>query len=247
MVAVAFIHSAVAFITLHQASGGATPPSLPLHFNWVWLETSGLHLSFDGIVNEAILIAMTVITGLHMLTQIYAIDYMEMDWGWPRFFGSLSVFEAGLCALVLTDSLFFSYAILELLTLGTYLIVGTWYNQPLVVKGARDAFLTKRIGDLVLLAGLVALLPVTGTWNFHGLEAWAADQARQGTDLPLGTSLILLALVAGPMGKCAQIPLHLWLDEAMESSLPSTVLRNSVLVAGGASASPPQAAPRDMR
>ena len=234
MVAVAFAHSAVAFITLHQASGGATPPSLPLHFNWVWLETSGLHLSFDGIVNEAILIAMTVITGLHMLTQIYAIGYMEMDWGWPRFFGSLSLFEAGLCALVLTDSLFFSYAILELLTLGTYLIVGTWYNQPLVVKGARDAFLTKRIGDLVLLAGLVALLPVTGTWNLHGLEAWAADQARQGTSLPLGTSLILLALIAGPMGKCAQIPLHLWLDEAMESPLPSTVLRNSVVVAGGA-------------
>jgi len=55
-----------------------------------------------------------------------------------------------------------------------------------------------------------------------------------GTDLPLGTSLILLALVAGPMGKCAQIPLHLWLDEAMESPLPSTVLRNSVVVAGGA-------------
>ncbi len=76
-----------------------------------------------------------------------------MDWGWPRFFGSLSFFEAGLCALVLTDSLFFSYVILELLTLGTYLIVGTWYNQPLVVKGARDAFLTKRIGDLILLAG----------------------------------------------------------------------------------------------
>lgn len=234
MVAVAFVHSAVAFITLHQAFTGPTPPALPLHFNWVWLETAGLHLGFDGIVNEAILIAMTVITGLHLLTQIYAIGYMEMDWGWPRFFGSLSVFEAGLCALVLTDSLFFSYAILELLTLGTYLIVGTWYNQPLVVKGARDAFLTKRIGDLVLLAGLVALLPVTGTWSFHGLEAWAADQARLGTDLPLGTSLILLALVAGPMGKCAQIPLHLWLDEAMESPLPSTVLRNSVVVAGGA-------------
>ncbi|MGL6133702.1 MAG: proton-conducting transporter membrane subunit [Prochlorococcaceae cyanobacterium] len=58
-----------------------------------------------------------------------------------------------LTALVLTDSLFFSYVILELLTLGTYLIVGTWTNQPLVVKGARDAFLTKRIGDLILLGG----------------------------------------------------------------------------------------------
>ena len=234
MVAVAFVHSTLALISLHTAMAGPTPPDLPLRFDWTWLQTAGLRLGFDGIINEPILIAMMVITGLHLLTQIYAIGYMEMDWGWPRFFGSLSLFEAGLCALVLTDSLFFSYAILELLTLGTYLIVGTWYNQPLVVKGARDAFLTKRIGDLILLAGLVALLPVTDTWNLHGLESWAADQARLGTPLPMGTTLILLALIAGPMGKCAQIPLHLWLDEAMESPLPSTVLRNSVVVAGGA-------------
>ncbi|MFZ9216690.1 MAG: proton-conducting transporter membrane subunit, partial [Vulcanococcus sp.] len=113
-------------------------------------------------------------------------------------------------------------------------IVGTWYNQSLVVKGARDAFLTKRIGDLILLAGVIALLPITGTWNFHGLQGWAADLTNNGQPLPAGFQLILLALIAGPMGKCAQIPLHLWLDEAMESPLPSTVLRNSVVVIGGA-------------
>ena len=135
---------------------------------------------------------------------------------------------------MITDSVFFSYVILELLTLGTYLIVGTWYNQPLVVKGARDAFLTKRIGDLILFAGVIALLPMAGTWNFHGLQAWAADLTNNHTPLPAGFSLILLALIAGPMGKCAQIPLHLWLDEAMESPLPSTVLRNAVVVVGGA-------------
>ena len=235
MVSVAFLHSTLALAALHTNAGaGAAAIYRPLTFGWTWLETAGLRVGFDGIVTEPALIAMTVITGLHVLTQIYAIGYMEMDWGWPRFFGSLSFFEAGLCALVLTDSLFFSYAILELLTLGTYLIVGTWYNQPLVVKGARDAFLTKRIGDLILLAGLIALLPVTGTWNFHGLQAWAANQLNNQAELPLSVTLILLALIAGPMGKCAQIPLHLWLDEAMESPLPSTVLRNSVVVVGGA-------------
>jgi NAD(P)H-quinone oxidoreductase subunit 5 len=86
---------------------------------------------------------------------------------------------------------------------------------------------------LILLAGVIALLPITGTWNFHGLQAWAADQANNHIALSSGTTLILLALIAGPMGKCAQIPLHLWLDEAMESPLPSTVLRNSVVVVGG--------------
>ena len=232
---VAFLHSAAALMALHSNSGaGSSAIYRPLTFGWTWLETAGLRIGFDGLITEPALIAMTVITALHVLVQIYSIAYLEMDWGWPRFFGSLSFFEAGLCALVLTDSLFFSYVILELLTLGTYLIVGTWYNQPLVVKGARDAFLTKRIGDLILLAGVIALLPLTGTWNFHELQAWAADQANNQLVLPASFSLIVLALIAGPMGKCAQIPLHLWLDEAMEGPLPSTVLRNSVVVVGGA-------------
>jgi len=235
MVSAAFVHSVLALMALHSnVRAGAEALYRPVTFSWTWLDTAGLHIGFDGLVTEPALVAMTVITGLHVLVQLYSIAYLEMDWGWPRFFGSLSFFEAGLCALVLTDSLFFSYVILELLTFGTYLIVGTWYNQSLVVKGARDAFLTKRIGDLILLAGLIALLPVAGTWNFHGLQAWAADLSNNGQPLPAGFPLILLALIAGPMGKCAQIPLHLWLDEAMESPLPSTVLRNSVVVVGGA-------------
>ena len=235
MVSIAFGHSLTALLTLssNSAAGQAAiyaPPS----FHWTWLQTAGLSIGFDGLVTEPGLIAMTVITGLHVLVQIFSIGYLEMDWGWPRFFGALSFFEAGLCGLVLTDSVFFSYVLLELLTVGTYVIVGTWYNQSLVVKGARDAFLTKRIGDLILLAGVIALLPLTGTWNFHGLQGWAADLTNNGQPLPPGFQLILLALIAGPMGKCAQIPLHLWLDEAMESPLPSTVLRNSVVVIGGA-------------
>ena len=235
MVAIAFGHSLLALLGLHgNSAAGAAALYAPPSFSWTWLNTAGLRIGFDGLVTEPALIAMTVITGLHVLVQIYSIAYLEMDWGWPRFFGGLSFFEAGLCGLMLTDSVFFSYVLLELLTVGTYLIVGTWYNQPLVVKGARDAFLTKRIGDLILLAGVIALLPVTGTWNFHGLQAWAADLTNNGQPLPPGFQFILLALIAGPMGKCAQIPLHLWLDEAMESPLPSTVLRNSVVVLGGA-------------
>ena len=235
LVTIAFGHSLLALISLHNNSAaGAAAIYAPPTFTWTWVNTAGLRIGFDGLVSEPALIAMTVITGLHVLVQIFSIGYLEMDWGWPRFFGALSFFESGLCGLVLTDSVFFSYVLLELLTVGTYVVVGTWYNQPLVVKGARDAFLTKRIGDIVLLAGVIALLPVTGTWNFHGLQGWAADLANNGQALPVGFQLIVLALIAGPMGKCAQIPLHLWLDEAMESPLPSTVLRNSVVVIGGA-------------
>ena len=77
--------------------------------------------------------------------------------------------------VVLSDSLFQSYFLLEMLTLSTYLLVGFWYAQPLVVTAARDAFLTKRVGDVLLLMGVVALCSYSGVMGFNDLYAWAAQ------------------------------------------------------------------------
>lgn len=225
MTLISFIH-AIAALTVVWSQPVSS-------ISFPWLEVGGLKFSFDMQISPMSVGAIALITGLNLLAQIYAVGYMEMDWGWGRFFALLALFEAGMCALVLCDSLFFSYMILEVLTLGTYLLVGMWYNQSLVVTGARDAFLTKRIGDLFLLIGVVGILPLTGTWNFSELAAWASNTDINVTN-PTAIALVTLALLVGPMGKCAQFPLHLWLDEAMEGPLPSTVLRNSVVVATGA-------------
>lgn len=195
-----------------------------------WFSIVNLNLDIPLEISVVTVSATLVITGLNVLAQIYAVGYMEMDWGWARFYSLLALFEAGLCGLVLCNSLFYSYIILEILTLGTYLLVGLWFNQPLVVTGARDAFLTKRVGDLFLLMGVVALFPLAGTWNFTELAQWSQTAQID----PKVATLLGLALLAGPLGKCAQFPLHLWLDEAMEGPLPSTILRNSVVVASGA-------------
>jgi NAD(P)H-quinone oxidoreductase subunit 5 len=195
-----------------------------------WLSAAGLNLSIDLEISSVSVGAMLLVTGLNLLAQIYAVGYMEMDWGWARFYSLLGLFEAGMCSLVLCNSLFFSYVILEILTLGTYLLVGLWFSQTLVVTGARDAFLTKRVGDLILLMGVVALLPLAGTWNYSELAQWA----QTATLDPKVATLLSLALIAGPLAKCAQFPLHLWLDEAMEGPVPSTILRSSVVVATGA-------------
>lgn len=222
MTFLAFVHSAIALpIAWNQAPSEIFIP---------WLSTAGLNLTIAIEISAVSVGAMVVISGLNLLAQIFAIGYMEMDWGWGRFFSLLGLFEAGLCALVLCNSLFFSYVILEVLTLGTYLLVGLWFSQPLVVTGARDAFLTKRVGDLFLLMGVLGLWPLAGTWNYTELAQWATTANVNPTVI----TLVGLALIAGPMGKCAQFPLHLWLDEAMEGPVPSTILRNSVVVATGA-------------
>lgn len=222
MTFLAFAHSILALTLLW----GQAPHLLSL----TWLHAAGLDVSLDLKLTALNVGAMALISGVNLLAQIFAIGYLEMDWGWARFFSLLGLFEGGMCALVICDSAFFCYIILEILTLGTYLLVGLWFSQPLVVTGARDAFLTKRVGDLVLLMGVVALLPVAGTWNFSDLAIWAETAQVD----PAIATWLGLALIAGPMGKCAQIPLHLWLDEAMEGPLPSTILRNSVVVATGA-------------
>jgi len=224
---IALVHSGIAFAAVwHQ------PPqflALP------WLQVADLNLTLPLELSALTLGASVVITVLNLLVQIYTVGYLEMDWGWGRMYSLLALFEAGLTALVLCDSLFFSYILLEILTLGTYLIVGFWFNQSLVVTGARDAFLTKRVGDLILLMGVLALYPLAGTWNFSELAEWSRLVASGAqTVQPLTLALIGIALVAGPISKCAQFPLHLWLDEAMEGPLPTTILRNSVVVATGA-------------
>lgn len=203
-------------------------PTQELSFSW--LTVAGLDFKFDLSLSVTTISATILITGINLLAQLYAVGYLETDWGWARFYALLAFFEAGMCALVLSDSLFFGYIILEVLTLGTYLLVGMWYNQSLVVTGARDAFLTKRVGDLFLLMGVVGILPLAGTWNFSELAEWA----KTATVDPVIMTFVTLALLAGPMGKCAQFPLHLWLDEAMEGPLPSTILRNAVVVETGA-------------
>jgi NAD(P)H-quinone oxidoreductase subunit 5 len=218
---IAWIHSLLA---LKEIWG---QPTQLISFSWLKLNT--LYLSFDIEISTLTIGALVLITTLNLAAQIYAIGYLEMDWGWARFFALMGLFEAGMCSLILCDNLFFSYVILEILTLGTYLLIGFWFNQSLVVTGARDAFLTKRVGDLFLLMGVVSLLPLTGTWNFHELEIWA----KTADISPTVANLLCLTLMAGPLGKCAQFPLHLWLDEAMESPVPATILRNSLVVAAG--------------
>lgn len=222
MTLIALIHS---LVTLIETWG---KPASYLSFSW--LHAADLNITFDIEVSTITIAALVLITSLNLLAQIYAIGYMEMDWGWARFYSLLALFEAGMTTLVLCNSLFFSYVVLEILTLGTYLLIGLWFNQSLVVTGARDAFLTKRVGDLILLMGVVALLPLAGTWNYNELAMWAQTPTISSTT----ATLLCLALIAGPLAKCAQFPLHLWLDEAMEGPMPATILRNTVVVSTGA-------------
>ncbi|MBD2666594.1 NAD(P)H dehydrogenase, subunit NdhF3 family [Richelia sinica FACHB-800] len=195
-----------------------------------WFQAADFKLNVALELSPVSIGTIVLITVLSLLAQIYALGYMEKDWSLARFFGLLGFFEAALSGLAISDSLFLSYALLEVLTLSTYLLVGFWYAQPLVVTAARDAFFTKRVGDLLLLMAVVTLSTLAGSLNFSDLYEWVQTAHLE----PLTATFLGLGLIAGPAGKCAQFPLHMWLDEAMEGPNPASVMRNSLVVAGGA-------------
>lgn len=222
MTLLAFVHGWFVFrLTWNQE-----PQELIIH----WLRVADVDLSLALDISSVSTGAVELVTGLSLLAQVFAVGYMEKDWGLARFFALMGFFEGAMSGLAISNSLFLSYALLEMLTLSTYLLVGFWYAQPLVVTAARDAFLTKRVGDVLLLMGVVALAALAGSLNFNDLYDWAETASLS----PTVATLLGLALIAGPTGKCAQFPLHLWLDEAMEGPNPASILRNSVVVATGA-------------
>ena len=219
---ISFLHGSIVFNLIW------TRQTQQLVFHW--LQVADLDLTLAIELSPVSIGALEVITGISLLAQVYALGYLEKDWSLARFFALMGFFESGLAGVALSDSLLLTYALLESLTLSTYLLVGFWYAQPLVVTAARDAFLTKRVGDIILLMGIVTLSADGVGLNFSQLAIWA----KTHTLSPTVAACLGLALIAGPIGKCAQFPLNLWLDEAMEGPNPAGIMRNSIVVSAGA-------------
>ncbi len=195
---------------------------------WFRVADLDLHIGFDLTLTN--LAALELVTFMSLICQAFSLGYLDKEWSLARFYALVGFFEGAMSGVVLSSNLFLSYFLLEMLTLSTYLLVGFWYAQPLVVTAARDAFLTKRVGDVLLLMSVVALAAWAPSLEFRDLYRWAAEEPLT----PLAGTLLGLGLIAGPMGKCAQFPMHLWLDEAMEGPNPASILRNSAVVTCGA-------------
>lgn len=218
----ALIHGVIAFLAIRGQP--AIEKSIP------WINVADLKISLLFELRPVSLAALCLVSFMMVATQVYALGYMEKDWAMARFFALLGFFEAALTALSLSNSLFFSYALIEMLTLSTLLLVGFWYAQPLAVKASRDAFLTKRVGDVLFLMAMIAISVYAGSLNFNEIYEWLDNPEISQT----AATLICLGFIAGAAGTCAQFPLNLWLDEAMEGPGPASILRNTIVVSAGA-------------
>jgi NADH-quinone oxidoreductase subunit L len=177
---------------------------------------------------SAIMLAMVGVVA--SLITIYSVGYMAGDEHYPRFFAFLSLFQFSMLFLVLADNFLFIYAGWELVGLCSYLLIGFWFERPAAAKAALKAFITTRVGDFSMMIGILIIFLYTGSLRFDDVFG----SIRQGTLAgPLLTAAAVLVF-GGAVGKSAQIPLHVWLPDAMEGPTPvSALIHAATMVAAG--------------
>jgi NADH-quinone oxidoreductase subunit L len=210
-------------------------------FNFPWLQFGDAWLKLGWMLDPLTAVMLVMVTFVGLLIFIYSTGYMADDQNFTRFFCFLSLFAAAMLGVVIANSLVLLFMCWELVGLTSYLLIGFWYQKPSAAAAAKKAFITTRIGDLALLLGMVWLYSQAGTLLFydHGagcLEYSAvARLVAQGTWIGMAASSgIALLIFAGAVGKSGQVPLHVWLPDAMEGPTPvSALIHAATMVAAG--------------
>jgi len=225
LVAGAFVVAMVVFVDLisQPSAGRLTHVKV---FDWVAIGAFKVAAQFraDPL---SIVMALTV-TGVGALIHVYSVDYMHGDPRYARFFGYMSLFVFFMLVLVLADNFLLLYLGWEGVGLCSYLLIGFWFERKTAADAAKKAFITTRIGDSAFLIGILFI------WlKFHSLDFDVVFRGAHG--LPGGTATIIsLLLFAGAVGKSAQLPLHVWLPDAMEGPTPvSALIHAATMVTAG--------------
>jgi NADH-quinone oxidoreductase subunit L len=216
----------VALFFLYGLPGGsaaATP--LP------WLSVGSFSVHVGLTVDPLSRLMLMVVTGISLLVHVFSTGYMDEDSDYPRYFAGLGFFTFSMLGIVLSDNFVQTYIFWELVGVSSYLLVGFWYEKPAAADAAKKAFLTNRIGDLGFLLGIIIIWAATGTVSFAELSAkFAATPGLLGSLSSLAGVLVFL----GAVGKSAQVPLHVWLPDAMEGPTPvSALIHAATMVAAG--------------
>jgi len=209
-------------------------------FDWVpagaMHTTSGALMRFDvpwGVMLDPLNSVMVlVVTGVGMLIHIYSVGYMGHEGGYYRFFGYLNLFMFSMLTLVLANNMLLMFVGWEGVGLCSYLLIGFYFLKKSASDAGKKAFIVNRVGDAGFLLGLFLILGTLGTINFHEISP-----ALVAGHFPIGApamTAIALLLFVGATGKSAQIPLYIWLPDAMEGPTPvSALIHAATMVTAG--------------
>jgi NADH-quinone oxidoreductase subunit L len=193
-----------------------------------WISTGDLNVPFGLRVDALSGVMILVVTGVGSLIHLYSIAYMHDDEGFSRFFAYLNLFMFSMLLLVLGDSILLMFVGWEGVGVCSYLLIGFWYKELKNADAGKKAFITNRIGDFGFLLGLFCLWHIYGSLNFEKMAA-ATGPIDEHWAYAAGILLFL-----GACGKSAQIPLYVWLPDAMAGPTPvSALIHAATMVTAG--------------
>ncbi len=206
-----------------------TLPYLENHGTWIW--TGSFHADFTLQLDQLTMVMLLIVTGVGFLIHVYSVGYMAHEEGYWRFFAYLNLFMFFMLTLVLSENFLLMFVGWEGVGLASYLLIGFYFLKDSAVKAGMKAFVVNRIGDFGFLIALFLLIAHFGTLSFGTIfSAIAQHPEWQGGVL----TAIALFLVLGATGKSAQIPLYVWLPDAMEGPTPvSALIHAATMVTAG--------------
>jgi NADH-quinone oxidoreductase subunit L len=196
-----------------------------------WIAVTGLHIDFSFTIDHLTLIMLGVVTGVGFLIHLYSVGYMAHEDGYWRFFAYLNLFMFFMSILVLSSSFLLLFVGWEGVGLASYLLIGYYFKKESAVNAGKKAFIVNRIGDFGFLLAMFLIVREFGSLDFsHVFNAINTNPDWHGGVL----TAIALLLVLGAVGKSAQIPLYVWLPDAMEGPTPvSALIHAATMVTAG--------------
>ena len=196
-----------------------------------WINIGTLHIDFSFILDQLSLVMLLVVTGVGFLIHVYSVGYMKHEEGYWRYFSYLNLFLFFMTVLVLAGNALLMFVGWEGVGLASYLLIGFYFQKNSAADAGKKAFIVNRIGDFGFLIGMFLLLANFGTLTFSEIaDKLAANPAWQGGIL----TVIALCLLLGATGKSAQLPLYIWLPDAMEGPTPvSALIHAATMVTAG--------------
>jgi NADH-quinone oxidoreductase subunit L len=205
-------------------------PSHRIVWNVEWLRIGSFHIDFGILVDGMTAVMLMVVSIVSFVVHLFSSGYMWGDRRYSRYFAFLGWFTFSMLGIVLSSSVFFLYIFWELVGLASYLLIGFFFDRPSAAAANKKAFLTNRVGDFGFWIGI--LLFYTAVGSFEYLDLFTGVQSGALTGAPLSWAGVLLFM--GCVGKSAQVPLHVWLPDAMEGPTPvSALIHAATMVAAG--------------
>ncbi len=212
------------------AAGAVVALTLPLVFlqagatgSVEWLRLGSLTVSLGFKLDDLARLMLFVVSFVGFLIHVFSLGYMRNDPARARYFGGLSIFMFSMLGIVLADNLFMLFVFWELVGFSSWLLINHWHERQSAADAAKKAFIVNRVGDFGFLLGIVMCWWLNGTVNLSELDARHIVSAA-----------VPLLLFCGVLGKSAQMPLHVWLPDAMEGPTPvSALIHAATMVAAG--------------